>query len=161
MATIYWLVCTKWFFGHGIFERIHLVSGSCVPRTNGPILSANTAISPAICKSEGGAWNGFDISGHCFMLCHASLFLWEELLRIQQLKNDRYNKESIRKLKPDYIIKLDNIITIGLYLIGALWYLMLLSTSLHFHSWLEKYLGTTFGVAFCIAFYRWLDLRRL
>ncbi|KXS19877.1 hypothetical protein M427DRAFT_52717 [Gonapodya prolifera JEL478] len=73
LATAYWFFLTQWFFGHAVFDRVlHAGAARCErdPHLYGTARS---------CKKGGHEWLGFDISGHTFLLVHASLVLLEEL----------------------------------------------------------------------------------
>jgi len=75
----------------------------------------------AACKVAGGKWSGgHDLSGHVFLLTHASLFLWSELLPILSLSGAA-GWESV-----------------GVLALLGLWWWMLLMTGVYFHTWLEK-----------------------
>lgn len=143
MATVFWFTFTS------IFEYIDNQTGNC---------SNKEFKSKLLCKTNKQEWvNGFDISGHTFLLMH-SLFLMNEetavffsWTKFYENLEKRENLESsnemfYRKVKNLYkkvspFVKL-NFILIGL--LSILWEVMLLSTYLFFHSMLHKLLA-----AFC------------
>ncbi len=69
-ATMYWYLLTQWCFGQPVFDRVLHRTGTC---TLGDGYNHHRS-----CKKDGGSWMGFDISGHCLLLIHASLVLIEE-----------------------------------------------------------------------------------
>ncbi|GMM37808.1 Scs3 protein [Saccharomycopsis crataegensis] len=69
----------------------YLGPGPLVPNSDGisdsDVDAYEAKISSAICRRVGGNWKGgHDPSGHCFLLVHASLFLWFELLPLSVLQ---------------------------------------------------------------------------
>ncbi|CAG8593947.1 25041_t:CDS:2, partial [Cetraspora pellucida] len=76
IATLYWYLVTQWFFGPSIIDWVYVATGGqCT------LEGSNTQwIESYACKKNGANWSGgHDISGHCLLLIHSSLLLWEEL----------------------------------------------------------------------------------
>ena len=130
-ATLYWFLLTQWFFGDSLLERIFHHSGAC---------SNADAIHPRFCKQMGGTWNGFDISGHCFLIIHSSLVIWEELRVLHAVK------------KPTQSLGI-SIMSVYLVFILFLWWTMLVATCLYYHSIFEKLMGAFFGFGYWILVY--------
>jgi hypothetical protein len=91
-----------------------------------------------------------DVSGHCFLLCHASLTIWEELVIAWQslhLLNTTANAVKRRRhLVGELVIETVLAAAVGSLLLAWLW--MLCITCLHFHSWLEKVCGTLLALLY-------------
>lgn len=128
LATIWWISVTQWFFGPPIMDRTFLVTGGkCQLVGTDPMLAkeemgtVQMVFTSAACKVAGGKWSGgHDLSGHVFLLTHASLFLWSELLPILSLSGVA-GWESV-----------------GVLALLGLWWWMLLMTGVYFHTWREK-----------------------
>ncbi len=69
-----WYVCT------GVFGTVESTFGSCY-NLNGTLLKTPSArtFNRRSCRQARGHWLGFDISGHCFLLTMANLWILEEL----------------------------------------------------------------------------------
>lgn len=129
LATAWWVVVTQWCWGPPLMDRAFLVTGGACHVLQEAAAGAATAAargglalaSSAACKLQGGQWRGgHDLSGHVFLLTHASLFLWSELL--PSLRAGRW-----RGLASGAVLA-----------VLALWWWMLLMTGLYFHTWTEK-----------------------
>lgn len=143
LATLYWAVLTQWFFGHSLFDRVLNASGSC--SLDGDYKHHRH------CYAEGGKWEGFDISGHCLLLVHASLLALEELMPLRRM----FSIGTGHRFKPPTDVFGYILLGLGVFLAAllVLWLVMLLSTSIYFHGWAEKMLGTMFGSAFWALMY--------
>ncbi|CAG8675350.1 5188_t:CDS:1 [Scutellospora calospora] len=133
-ATLYWYIVTH----HWFLDQIYLLTGGKCTLEGSEIESYNFHE----CEKEIGAnWSGgHDISGHCLLLIHSSLFLWEELF-----------SENVKRAK-QY-----NIYTYSLtYFLMLLWWYMLLMTSVYFHNFSELLSGTFFGVLYWIVVYMYI-----
>lgn len=82
--------------------------------------TAAVVATSAACKVAGGSWSGgHDLSGHTFLLTHASLFLWSEV--------------APGLMTGDW--------DVGVWSVVAclgIWWWMLLMTGVYFHTWREK-----------------------
>ncbi|XP_060520731.1 acyl-coenzyme A diphosphatase FITM2 [Cylas formicarius] len=161
-----------WWFWTNIFNYIEASFGKCGIKQYGTKES---------CLRAGHVWNGFDTSGHSFILIYGSLVLIEEtrsILNWDSIKDNirleehnRSNKQTnqnsnpLRNLSENefknlntnyekctiYIRSLFIIITI----FQILWDVMLVSTMLYYHVMIEKFLGG------CIAILTWFFTYRL
>ncbi|KAJ3165247.1 fat storage-inducing transmembrane protein 2 [Geranomyces variabilis] len=145
LATLYWIVFAQWAFGHSVFDRVLMVSGTCSIDGHG---------HPRVCKANGGEWMGFDVSGHCFLLIHMSLFIYEELQILvpppQPTAARRPTNVSNTFLPHPTTTA---IMSSTLLFLLLLWYTMLIATSVYFHSWQEKVAGTFAGMAYWLLSY--------
>ncbi|KAI8815630.1 inositol phospholipid synthesis and fat-storage-inducing TM-domain-containing protein [Fimicolochytrium jonesii] len=94
LATLYWVIFAQWAFGHSVFDRVLTMSGTCSIEEHG---------HPAICRKNGGEWLGFDVSGHCFLLIHMSLFIFEELQILIAPSASTSTTSSQQKPTPDAV----------------------------------------------------------
>ena len=124
LATAWWILITQWFFGAPIMDRAFLwTGGSCQQlEDNGMEMSAGKLfVTSAACKVAGGKWRGgHDLSGHVFLLTHASLFLWAELRPV------------VGRLGWKGVENAVVATTLGV------WWWMLLMTGVYFHTPVEK-----------------------
>ncbi|RPA99676.1 hypothetical protein L873DRAFT_1806170 [Choiromyces venosus 120613-1] len=145
VATLWWISVTQWFFGPPIMDRTFLVTGgTCQLINTDPMLAkkemgtAQMVFTSAACKVAGGKWSGgHDLSGHVFLLTHASLFLWSELLPILSLSGVA-GWESV-----------------GVLALLGLWWWMLLMTGVYFHTWREKITGWIVAIVQWVVLYAW------
>ncbi|ORY04426.1 hypothetical protein K493DRAFT_253502 [Basidiobolus meristosporus CBS 931.73] len=137
LATLYWYFITQNFVGPSITDRFFTWSGGAC--------SIDDVHDSFTCKVNGGKWSGgHDMSGHCMLLIHASLFLWEEL-RIGWF-NTRLNTRIKEQLS-------SRLLGIGLIALWFLWWWMLLMTNVYFHTIREKVSGVLFGYFYWIVSY--------
>ncbi|KAI8093395.1 Fat storage-inducing transmembrane protein [Halteromyces radiatus] len=155
---------TQWCFGPSFIDRVYVATGgSCVPISQqSSILSGadnndgddlnltiqqqqqhtlllSQTFRQATCRQLGGQWSGgHDVSGHCVMLIHASLFLWEELSWVF------YSIPAATQLKRSQPTAWRALLAV-LTLLG-LWWWMLVMTAIYFHGHYELVSGTFFGV---------------
>ena len=94
------------------------------------------------CYQAGHLWTGFDPSGHCFLLSWNNLFMVEEFTAsaLPLLSSQQGGRQ------PGVKIKYLQLLTCLLSLLMFLGELMMISTSLYFHSFLEKFIGTSCGL---------------
>ncbi|CAH1155748.1 unnamed protein product [Phaedon cochleariae] len=160
-----------WWFWTSFFNYIEASLGRCVNPT---------FTTKMICLREGHVWNGFDMSGHSFILIYGSLFLIEETrcvinwdtikehMRLEE--HSRITKETKDRVNPlrnltdkvfhqtkvnyekytPYIRLLFVLITI----IQILWDIMLISTILYYHIMIEKFLGGASAIVTWFLTYR-------
>ncbi|ORY37655.1 hypothetical protein BCR33DRAFT_721385 [Rhizoclosmatium globosum] len=137
-ATLFWFVMTQWFFGFSLLDRVYHATGSCQVETNGTFSTNSVYTTAYSCRKQGGGqWTGFDISGHCLLLIHAGILLFDET-RVVRLYGDA---ESL-------FVKYTLWFAYGLQF---LWWFMLLCTAIYFHHVAEKLSGTTVTFAFWVA----------
>ncbi|CAG8520087.1 12694_t:CDS:1 [Dentiscutata heterogama] len=139
IATLYWYFVTQWFFGPSITEWVYVATGGkCT------LEGLNTQWTESrACKRNGAYWSGgHDISGHCLLLIHASLLLWEELSVLL------YYPEGVKRAKQYKMHTLSMIFILFLW-----WYMLLMTSVYNFHNFREKLSGTIFGVLYWITAY--------
>ncbi|KAJ9077955.1 hypothetical protein DSO57_1011491 [Entomophthora muscae] len=139
-ATVYWALLTQNLFGASFREKVFLASGgSCI------LGEANTLSQ---CKAYGpNGWvGGHRISGHCLLLIHASLFLWEEfgqMLYMPIPERDERKPQSSADYSP-----VEQYVIYGARTILVLFLWLLTITCIYFHSFPEKLSGIFFGSLF-------------
>uniref|UniRef100_A0A1B0GN37 Uncharacterized protein n=1 Tax=Phlebotomus papatasi TaxID=29031 RepID=A0A1B0GN37_PHLPP len=157
IATVFWYVWTKLFF---VFESSY---GRCTDKRFD---------TKPTCLKAGFLWNGFDISGHAFILIYSSLVLIEEARPIvnwesikEHLRNEEHNRATmdsaaarnpLSNLKDDELARLSYLYTrytplirllfVAMTVLQLLWDVMLVSTMLYFHKMIEKVLGGIFAI---------------
>lgn len=117
LASLYWFILTQsTIFGPSIFHRIYSIFGSCLNKS----LSYNECMLSS-------TWNGFDISGHTFLLIHSSLILY-------------------------YQFKINRNFYVGLFclLLVAIWSFVLAVTCLYYHHLGEKISGAVVALLFWV-----------
>lgn len=168
LATLAWLIWMK------IFHYIETNFGRCV-NTKEPQLQFKVK-----CLQAGKFWNGFDVSGHTFILIYISLILAEEgssmigwegikdlIMREEHARNTA-NETSfgpLRNLSNNDLEFLKNAHkTFTPYLRGffvvmtmqqLLWDVMLVSTILYYHIMIEKFLGGVAAILTWYVTYQW------
>jgi hypothetical protein len=126
LATFYWLAIRSMFDGINV-----MTGGKC---------STDGYFTQSSCRRTGGLWSqGFDISGHSFLLSHSILFLMEEL-------SVYLNKPGAWTQASRYPAVRYSVIGVGT--IVSIWWLMLLYTGVYHHEFLENLLGMTIGMAY-------------
>ncbi|RPA86815.1 hypothetical protein BJ508DRAFT_410993 [Ascobolus immersus RN42] len=146
LATTFWIAITQWFFGPPIMDRgFTFTGGYCelVAADRENVGSrAEYIMASAACRSANGQWKGgHDLSGHVFLLCHASLFLASEIWPVVA-KKVRYGGSF-------------DITTKAVLSLVGLWWWMLLMTSIYFHTTLEKVSGIVVAYAEWYIVYVW------
>ncbi|EAT32541.1 AAEL015335-PA [Aedes aegypti] len=157
IATGFWFVWTK------VFNIIESSYGRC---------SVRGFDSKSGCLKAGHLWNGFDISGHAFILIYSSLVLMEEARSIigwesikEHLRNEEHNRTKqdsmqttnpLKSLKDDDLKALKYFYTrftptirllfIGMTMLQLLWDIMLVGTMLYYHRMVEKVLSGIIAV---------------
>lgn len=163
LLTATWIFTTQWFFGPAIIDRsFRLTGGHCegLPAKfeDNPVAKVAAIYSSAACKKEGGIWRGgHDVSGHVFILVLSSAALLYELYisdRVSQhptispraaanVAHDLTDDErrDVGGWETETEAKLRLYSRYFLYGVVALDCLMLLTTAIWFHTWLEKVNG--------------------
>jgi hypothetical protein len=151
-ATLWWLAVTSWFFGPSVVDRILVLTGAeCVPAdvvSHGD--STLAALHPKICSDRALAkgqgvlpyWRGgHDISGHVFLLVHATLVLATLFHNTFRRLFSASPRRGEAPLTP-----LERWTGYAALALMSLWWWMVLMTSLFFHRPEEKLSGFLFGV---------------
>uniref|UniRef100_A0A1A9VYK8 Uncharacterized protein n=1 Tax=Glossina austeni TaxID=7395 RepID=A0A1A9VYK8_GLOAU len=163
-----------WFFWTKLFNMIETTYGRCT------IKGFN---SKSQCLKAGHLWNGFDISGHAFILIHSSLVLIEEARPIikwesikEHLRNELHDRSiseqsqrstnPLRNLSEDQVKNLQFLydrftpvirtLFIGMSHLQLLWDIMLVGTMLYYHRMIEKFLSGIIAILtwyFCYRFW--------
>lgn len=163
VLTSIWIITTQWFFGPALIDRsFRWTGGHCegLPAKfdDNPITKIAAASSSVACKREGGIWRGgHDVSGHVFMLVLSSAALLYELYisdRVSQhptispraaanVAHDLTEEErrNLGGWESEGEAKARIYARYFLYGVVALDCLMLLTTAIWFHTWLEKVNG--------------------
>lgn len=163
IATFFWFVWTK------SFNVIETMYGRCNKK------DYDTKIA---CLKGGAFWNGFDISGHAFILIYSSLVLIEEARSIvgwenikEHLRNEEYNRltreDSVNPLrnledKELRIVKtmyekytpVIRILFVSMTALQILWDIMLVCTMMYYHKMIEKVLSGIFAILTWFVTYR-------
>ncbi|ORY91958.1 inositol phospholipid synthesis and fat-storage-inducing TM-domain-containing protein [Syncephalastrum racemosum] len=134
-VTLYWYLLTQWLLGPSFIDRVFVATGGHCTHVETQ-LSIQSVYHQAACRAAGGKWGGgHDVSGHCVLLIHASLFLWEEIA---------FSFYSLPAVK-----RLSGLRRRAFQAVGALmvlWWWMLVMTSVYFHGHFELISGCFFGV---------------
>lgn len=172
IATGFWFVWTK------AFNLIENTYGRC---------NVRGFDSKPNCLKAGHFWNGFDISGHVFILMYSSFVLIEEARPIvgweyikEHLRNEEHNRISneksttnpLRNLKdPEFqLVKrlyeqytpYIRLLFVGIAVLQLLWDCMLLCTMLYYHRMVEKVLSGIFAICTWYLTYRiWFPSKSL
>ncbi|KAF5380624.1 hypothetical protein D9615_004542 [Tricholomella constricta] len=155
--TVMWLVFTTWFFGPALLERFIVVSGGecilalpagdpipvpaeyCFTRSHLSPLShpdlfvtTTTFALPLDWRAMPRLRRGHDISGHMFLLIMSTLFLADQL---------RYSFRLAQRSALHTLAMVANMALLGVWLFATY------TTSLYFHSPLEKITGFLLGAS--------------
>ena len=138
-----------WYCGTGLFLTIEEHTGVCgIPKYHDKVS----------CKKNGFFWNGFDISGHCFLLVWCNLVITEEVHKLFECKNVKGSNlnsfDTFEKTINDIQSNIVTLIFRSLSCLIVLWDLMIISTNIFFHTALEKLLGTLIAIIFWIFTYK-------
>ena len=87
------------------------------------------------------------------ILVHSSLLIWEELRVIRPEYHQSQSQKHVTARGDKWIPVLISFLSIFLVCLLALWWLMLLMTSLYFHSFDEKALGLGLGLGYWLLSY--------
>ncbi|XP_022618967.1 fat storage-inducing transmembrane protein 2 [Seriola dumerili] len=130
VASAVWYICTEMFF------YIENLTGSCYESSTMDVINTEFT-SKATCRHAGFHWNGYDISGHSFILAYSALLIVEETAPMASLKT-----ASLSAL-PRMVL---NLLYVALNLIVIIWVWMFACTSVYFHDKSQKFLGTICGL---------------
>lgn len=165
LATLYWYYLTQstWFgLKYPSISRAILMrtGATCVPSALGSNDAMGQFSSQAggagVCTGQRGEYwkGGHDVSGHTFMLVHSTLFLYQLIApslpyvfpnwyRPTPHSNDAEVTYEVKQPEAPGLMKVTVYGTIALM---AIWWWMLLMTSLFFHSPAEKLSGFLFAL---------------
>ncbi|NXN95488.1 FITM2 protein, partial [Rhinopomastus cyanomelas] len=137
VGTAIWYVCT------GLFIYIENLTGTCTAsaKVSEPLRVYATKQE---CHQDNGIWNGFDISGHCFLLSYCALMIVEEVAVLEGLSIDQNSKLRV----------VINSLFVSLCFLTVIWVFMFLCTALYFHDFSQKLLGALIGVSAWYGTYR-------
>ncbi|XP_071451720.1 acyl-coenzyme A diphosphatase FITM2 [Hetaerina americana] len=165
-----------WFFWTKLFAYIESSYGRCIGR------GASVPQSKYSCTKNGFLWNGFDVSGHAFILIHSSLTIIEEaraingwegikdMIRNEEHKRLSGEKEEYEKspLKGLSHLEFYNLklyygkftpyvrgLFIAMTCMVVLWDVMLISTILYFHIMVEKFISGAIAIIVWFVTYQW------
>lgn len=149
--------CTTW-----LIDSVDNGLGTC---SVGGIKTAKS------CVTSGHEWSGFDISGHIFMLFYCIFLITEEVYNISKAVWGRYEdalsrEKCVLEKKGDLEYWLRKLHHLSGYLVEVLqwyalalvliWTFMLLMTSLYYHTFMEKLIGSLVAVGAWYISYRTL-----
>lgn len=180
--TIFLVFTNVWCFGPSIFERIDMLNGGhCEERSGSewvgdysnmnpraaalsgsinPETERTPSLTPSQCLRDSNRYwvDGFDVSGHYYLIISMSLLLWDLLIRYHILN---WRKREVVDLELQSIYSMaqqpaTNITTVQLLVMKRtvqvcsialllIWYFEFAVTSLFFHTTLEKLWGLIFG----------------
>ncbi|CAN8190942.1 unnamed protein product [Coccothraustes coccothraustes] len=145
VGTAVWYLCTE------LFIYIENLTGECSLRgkPSQPGQPPRLYASKRECQQDGGAWNGFDISGHCFLLSYCAMMILEELAVLEALAIDHSSKLRV----------VIDVLLVSLCSLTLIWVFMFLSTALYFHDFSQKLLGVLIGLGAWYGTYRFWYLK--
>ena len=138
MAVATW----GWYFWVNLFVYIEELTGFCE--------GEEKLISKRSCYQEGFYWNGFDISGHCFILIYSALVISEELQPKLHWSSiiapvEQASPENINGCQHRNIARIITPFVEGFFLFSGLllilWEFMLVCATIYFHTVYQKVLG--------------------
>lgn len=127
VATAIWYLCTETFF------YVENVTGACYESDDMQTILEGFSTKTE-CKNAGNYWEGFDISGHSFILSYSTLLIVEEMVPMLYL---------VEKCRNTTIL---DALYLTLTAVALIWVWMFACTSVYFHNLIQKILGTGFGV---------------
>ncbi|XP_066834480.1 acyl-coenzyme A diphosphatase FITM2 isoform X1 [Anser cygnoides] len=137
VGTAIWYVCT------GLFMYIENLTGMCSTsgKHNEP---RRLYATKQECHQDNGIWNGFDISGHCFLLSYCALMIVEEMAVLEGLSIDQNSKLRV----------VVNSLFVSLCFLTMIWVFMFVCTAVYFHDFSQKLLGALIGLSAWYVTYR-------
>ena len=165
VAFLVWLVVTSFL------DWVEHVSGEC---TGSDLYSTKSE-----CRKEGLLWNGYDISGHCFILTYCALVISEEIQVVSFWTNEKnHNKnnrfkhgivphermhanEGVRfmeasKLQQEFVTAryVSNVLYIFCLALVMLWLILLVITAMYHHTTASKVCGICIGLGAWLCTYK-------
>lgn len=141
--TVFYIIFIRWCMGPLIFSRINMATGG--------ICEGTLSLTPHQCITNNGTWiNGFDVSGHFYVIISSSLLIGRECFTYISSHDNRVESQSISQL--GVINKIHKyyrfyglvLVSVSICLVSA-WFIMYLITCLFFHTPTEKFVGLLFG----------------
>ncbi|KAI4876317.1 hypothetical protein NFI96_027859 [Prochilodus magdalenae] len=126
VATAIWYSCTQMFF------YIEDITGRCYDSAQDVHEEFSTK---AECGKSGFVWDGFDISGHSFILAYSTFLIVEEMVPMLHLVQHNQKRTPVL-----------DVLYVALNVIVVIWIWMFACTSVYFHETIHKILGTLFAV---------------
>lgn len=138
-----------WFTLTSLFNLASKILGQC---------SEKEFSHRTVCLSHGAQWDGFDISGHVFLLTYCILVISEEVSSVKSELWCKYGELLLNENKVTsnsqtslllkvyrYTSAFIQVLRVLATLEMVVWFLMVVSTACNFHTFAEKILG--YGVA--------------
>lgn len=143
------------FFLQAVFPFVEYQTASCKNASN--IVEEN--LSKRQCLSKGFEYNAFDISGHAFLMTYCIFVLLEESIALKYILalnhelcanveefakvNRAYFSFNVHQFKSYfcYVYPLICFSLVAIACLSIIWDLMLIITSLYYHTVLEKIIG--------------------
>ena len=123
-----------WYFWVNLFVYIEELTGICE--------GEESITSKRSCHFQGFHWDGFDISGHAFLLIHSALIIGEEIQVKQWLSILESGESAGLSRRPNVLLNpLTNLFFTCSSLLLLLWEFMLVCTTVYFHNVQQKVLG--------------------
>lgn len=129
VGTVIWYVCTSFFM------FIEDLTGNCYTSEALHDLREEHE-NKKTCMTAGGVWQGFDISGHSFLLPYCVLMIVEETAVVHELKLQRNQ----------HIHVIVSALFVALAVLALIWVWMFFCTAIYFHDIYQKLFGTAFGL---------------
>ncbi|XP_030144499.4 acyl-coenzyme A diphosphatase FITM2 [Taeniopygia guttata] len=142
VGTAVWYLCTE------LFILVENLTGECSLQAK-PGQPARLYASKRECHQDSGVWNGFDISGHCFLLSYCAMMILEELAVLEALALEHSSK----------LRAVINVLLVSLCSLTVIWVFMFLCTALYFHDFSQKLLGVLIGLSAWYGTYRFWYLK--
>ena len=148
--------CFWYFWVNIVFCFVEDITGVCIDQFNNPNFNITSKLDCKLLKN-GSLWQGFDISGHCFLLTYAILCInseiqvqihWYSIASIASKVLPIGSKSSsIFKKRYGSMYLLVNVLFFFNCVLMLIWMVMLVVTCLYFHTFYSKALGASCGIA--------------
>ena len=160
VATVIW-----YFWVNIVFHFVENITGICLDKNSKPNFNISDKYE-CIQMKRGHVWNGFDISGHCFLLTFSILVINSELqihkrwnnIDVLASKFLLIGSKALLNVKKRYksTFYLVNVLFILSCALMVLWVVMLSSTCLYFHTFYSKALGGSCGImSWMVTYHEW------
>lgn len=141
-ATLYWFFMTQWFFGNPLLDRIFHWWPWAQCELKHELLRDYHS-----CNFAGYQWVSLDISGHCFLLMHSSMTIWNYLVNFM----DIYDVASFYSVNCSNIdARVATLIMLNFVpiIILIIWLYSLIVTCIFFHDTPEKLIASCLAISF-------------